>query len=108
MSKYGDYLNAHPNARAGLRSALWAFIGNFSIAFGRFVAEVQDWAAGATAEFANIATLGRGVVAAIASTIAGLASYLYNKSPRTVKIQYSPEPPPPGPGPQPEAELVEP
>lgn len=82
------YLDTHPEVRSALRVFVYTFIAMFSLSLLGFLADVQDWASSDNLDFPSVAPLGKALAAALASSLAGLFSFVYNKLPRTATAQY--------------------
>lgn len=86
------WLQSHPEARSGIRVAVYTFIAQFSLSLLGFLRDVQSWASSVEAvAFPAVTPLGKAVVAAVSSALTGLIAFGYNKLPSTTTARY-PEP----------------
>lgn len=92
MTKFNEWLYAHPEARAGLRVAVYTFLSGFILSLMGFLTDVAAWAASTDAVFPSVAPLGKAFAAAVVAALSGLIGYVWNKLPRTPTATYVPAP----------------
>lgn len=90
-----EWLQSHPEARSGLRVAVYTFIAQFALSLVGFLSKVAGWATSAEAiDFPAVEPLGKAAVAAFVAALSGLIGFAYNKLPMTTTARYPKEPQP--------------
>lgn len=90
-----QWLQSHPEARSGIRVAVYVFLTQFGLALLGFLKDVQAWASSVDAvAFPVVSPLGKAAVAALSAAITGMVAFGYNKLPSTTTARYPQEPQP--------------
>lgn len=66
--------------KAALYTALWSFIGVFSVSLLGWLGDVAVWASSDLADFPSVTPLGKAAVSALAAAAAGFVSWVVRTS----------------------------